>query len=448
MPAAALISALARSLLAGEPDVDGLHARAVRTLGHPWRWLHPLAERYAAAFGDGAGVRPRHRDVVLFLRRDEGFSRAQAKYGRRIEIAEWLAEPPRMQPAAVARDWKIPAIESVGDLAGWLSVTTDELEWFADLKALGNKLRNLKLHHYHYDIRGKRSGGVRLIEIPKPRIKQLQRRILHGILDAAPAHSAAHGFANGRSIATFAAPHTGKAAVLRLDLEDFFPAFPAARVQALFRTLGYPEQVADRLGGICTNAVAREVWKLRPPEISAREWDAARILYGRPHLPQGAPTSPALANLTAYRLDCRLSGLARSAGAVYTRYADDLAFSGGDEFARVVERFQAHAAAVALEEGYGVNHHKTRIMLQGVRQQVAGVVVNQKVNLRRRDLEKLEATLTNCVRFGPQGQNREAVADFRAHLEGRVGFVRMVNPLQGERMRALLEEIRWDQAAG
>ena len=446
MPAAALISALSRSLLAGEPDVDGLHTRAVRTLGQPWRWLHPLAERYAAVFG--SGIRPRHRDVVVFLRQDEGFARARAKYGRRISIAEWLAEPQRMQPASAARPWKLPAIESVGDLAEWLELSTDELEWFADLKALGNKLGNSKLRHYHYDIRSKRSGGVRLIEIPKPRIKELQQRILHGILDAVPVHAAAHGFVSGCSIATFAAPHTGKAAVLRLDLEDFFPAFPAARVQALFRTLGYPEQVADRLGGICTNAVAREVWKLRPPEIAAREWDAARVLYGRPHVPQGAPTSPALANLTAYRLDCRLSGLARSAGSVYTRYADDLAFSGGDEFARVVERFQAHAAAVALEEGFGVNHHKTRLMRQGVRQQVAGVVVNQKVNLRRRDLERLEAILMNCVHFGPEGQNREGVADFRAHLEGRVGFVKMVNPVRGERMKTLLEGIRWDQSAG
>ncbi len=441
MPAAALISALSRSLLAGEPDIDGVRERAARTLGQRWRWLQPLAERYAAVFG--SGVRPRHRDVVVFLRQDEGFSRARAKYGRRITIAEWLAEPQRMQPAQAARPWNLPAIESAGDLAEWLAVSTDELEWFADLKALGNKLGNSKLRHYHYDMRSKRSGGVRLIEIPKPRIKELQRRILHGILDPVPVHAAAHGFVSGRSIATFAAPHTGKAAVLRLDLEDFFPAFPAARVQALFRTLGYPEQVADRLGGICSNAVAREVWKLRPPEIAAREWDAARALYGRPHLPQGAPTSPALANLTAYRLDCRLSGLARSAGAVYTRYADDLAFSGGDEFARVVERFRAHAAAVALEEGFGVNHHKTRVMRQGVRQQVAGVVVNQKVNLRRRDLERLEAILTNCVRFGPEEQNREAVADFRAHLEGRVGYVQMVNPVQGERMKALLEEIRW-----
>ena len=123
--------------------------------------------------------------------------------------------------------------------------------------------------------------------------------------------------------------------LLRLDLQDFFPAFPAARVQALFRTLGYPETVADRLGGICTNAVHADVWSGRPLEIGAREWQEARTLYARPHLPQGAPTSPALANLTAYRLDCRLSGLARTAGAVYTRYADDLAFSGGEEFTRV-----------------------------------------------------------------------------------------------------------------
>jgi RNA-directed DNA polymerase len=90
------------------------------------------------------------------------------------------------------------------------------------------------------------------------------------------------------------------------------------------------------------------------------------MLYAHPHLPQGAPTSPALANLMGYRLDRRLSGLANSADAVYTRYADDLAFSGGAAFNRGVERFSAHAAAVALEEGFSVNHHKTRVMRQGV----------------------------------------------------------------------------------
>lgn len=442
MPASAVISALARSLLAGEPMVERVEARAVRTLGRRWRWLRPLVCRYVEAFA--GRTRPRHRDVVRFLLEDPDFKRARAKYRHEISIAEWLAEPQRMQPARAAQGWNLPVIESVGGLADWLSLSTDELEWFADLKGLGNKLAIGKLQHYHYSIRPKRSGGFRLIEMPKPRLKELQRRILSGMLDRVPVHPAVHGFVKRRSIVSFAAPHAGKPVLLRLDLQDFFPGFPAARVQALFRTLGYPEKVADRLGGICSNAVPRDVWG-RAPAMDAMQWHEARTLYARPHLPQGAPTSPALANLTAYRLDCRLSGLAKTAGAVYTRYADDLAFSGGEGFQRRVERFSAHAAAVALEEGFSVNHHKTRIMRRGDRQQVAGIVVNQKVNLRRRDLELLEAILTNCVRRGAKSQNRDALPDFRAHLEGRVGYVEMVNREQGQRLREIFDAIQWGQ---
>ncbi len=442
MPASAVISVLARSLLAGEPVVEDVHARAARTLGRSWRWLRPLARRYIEAFA--GGTRPRHRDVVRFLIEDRGFQGASRKYRHELVIAEWLTEPQRMQPVAAAQRWDLPVIETVGDLADWLCLSIGELEWFADLKELGNKLRRTKLQHYHYRVLPKRSGGVRLIESPKPWLKQLQRRILSGILDRIPVHPAVHGFVKGRSIATYAAPHTRKQVLLRIDLQDFFPAFPAARVQALFRTLGYPETVANRLGGICTNAVPREVWRNRPPEIGLAEWHDACALYARPHLPQGAPTSPALANLTAYRLDCRLSGLAKSAGAVYTRYADDLAFSGGEEFSRAVGRFPTHAAAIALEEGFSVNFRKTRTLRQGVRQQLAGVVVNQKLSLRRHDLELLEAILTNCIRFGPDSQNRSGFASFRAHLEGRVGFVEMINREKGRKLRTLLETIRWE----
>jgi len=110
-----------------------------------------------------------------------------------------------------------------------------------------------------------------------------------------------------------------------------------------------------------------------------------------------------------------------------------------------VERFAAHAAAIALEEGFHVNHRKTRVMRQGVCQQLAGIVVNQKASLGRRDLERLEAILTNCVRFGPQSQNRAAHADFRAHLEGRVGFVAMIDPLKGQKFKELLKAIQWER---
>src|ERR1700733_6552654 len=106
-------------------------------------------------------------------------------------------------------------------------------------------------------------------------------------------------------------------------------------------------------------------------------------MYARPHLPQGAPTSPSLANLCAYRLDCRLSGLAASAGAVYTRYADDMAFSGDHAFHRAITRFRHHACATILEEGFSVHHRKSRVMRQGVRQRLAGLVVNDRLNVIR-----------------------------------------------------------------
>jgi RNA-directed DNA polymerase len=441
MPVPVAISALARSLSAGDLIVDEVHARAARTLGRPWRWLRPLAVRYVEAFA--AGPRPRHREVVRFLIDDSGFAQARAKYRHEISVAEWIGEPRQMQPVPAARGWNIPPLESVGDLAAWLSLSPGELDWFADLKGLGRKLGRPKLEHYHYRILPKRSGGFRLTESPKPRVKELQRRILFEILDRIPAHHAVHGFVKGRSIVSFATPHAGKVMLLRLDLQDFFPTFPAARVQAVFRTLGYPESVADRLGAICTNAVPRHIWS-QMPEIDASEWREARELYAHAHLPQGAPTSPALANLMAYRLDCRLSGLARSAGAVYTRYADDLAFSGGEEFHRVVDRFSTHAAAVALEEGFHVNHRKTRVMRQGVRQHLAGLVVNRKLSLQRRELELLEAILTNCARLDPVSQNRSGHPNFRAHLEGRIGFVEMVNRAKGQRIRMIFDKIRWE----
>jgi hypothetical protein len=161
------------------------------------------------------------------------------------------------------------------------------------------------------------------------------------------------------------------------------------------------------------------------------------------HLPQGAPTSPALANLCAYRVDCRLSGLAQATDAVYTRYADDLAFSGNEAFDRCVERFAAQAAAILLEEGFEVHHRKTRIMRRGVRQYLAGVVTNERVNVVRADFDRLKATLTNCLKHGPVSQNRERHPDFRGHLAGRVAFVAMINPQKGARLRRIFAQIEW-----
>ena len=441
----AFYQALANSILVGEVVPEAIVARLTHTLGHNWRWIKPLVRRYCTVFD--ADTRPRRKAVVLFLKRDEGLARAFHLHGNQIRIAQWVSEPHRMQPAQAARGWSVPAIESVGALAEWLPVTLGELEWFADLKRnlarLGPGGYAGPLSHYHYRILAKEGGSIRLIEAPKERMKRIQKQILTEILEKIPVHPAVHGFRRGRSVRTFAAPHVGQQVVLRMDLRDFFPSISTPRVQAMFRTAGYPESVANLLGGLCTNAAPRALWQEKGWSLDPLRMADARQLYAWPHLPQGAPSSPALANICGYRIDCRLTGLAEGCGAVFTRYADDLAFSGGENFEHGVERFAIHAAAILLEEGFAVHHRKTRIMRQGVRQYLAGVVANRRLNVPRPDYDRLKAILTNCIRQGPASQNREAHADFRASLAGRVSFVEMIDPNRGARLRRLFDQIQW-----
>lgn len=365
----------------------------------------------------------------------------------RRRFASGLTAPQKMLPAPVARDWAVPPMESVSELAEWLGLSFTDLEWMADLKGLNDRQASATLRHYNYRILAKISGSIRLIESPKARLKAIQRQILSEILERIPTHPAVHGFIKEKSIKTFAAPHAGRYLVLRMDLRDFFPSFPASRVQSFFRTAGYPETVADRLGALCTTSTPRDIWtRAAFGEDPLHLWEGrgeTRAFYTRRHLPQGAPTSPALANVCAYRLDCRLAGLAESAGAVYTRYADDLAFSGDERFAARAGRFSLHVAAIAEEEGFNVNHRKTRIMRQAVRQHLAGLVVNRSLNLRRADFDRLKATLVNCVRHGPASQNREGHEDFQMHLRGRISFAAMINPAKALRLEEIFSRIQW-----
>jgi hypothetical protein len=442
MDRSTLATVLARAMMAGAQDAEQIADRAVLALGRQWRWIAPLVRRYKAEFE--GGIPPRLTDVAEFLEKDEVLRRRAS----RLELHHWIAETPAMRPAEAARNWGLPEIRTSGDLAGRLGLDAADLDWFADLRGLACRQLGSKLEHYRYRAVLKRSGRPRLIEAPKSRLKQIQRRLLADILALVPPHPAVHGFVAGRSIASFAAPHAGKRMLLRMDLRDFFPSIRAARIEAFFRTAGYPETVAAALTGLATNAAPRGVWMGLAHEYPAvgadpRLVEYARSLYGRPHLPQGAPTSPALANICFRRADLRLEALARSAGASYTRYADDLAFSGGDEFARGARRFAVHVAAIVSEEGFEVEHRKTRLAPASVRQRLAGVVVIERPSLPRAEIERLEAILTNCVRRGPEGENREGRPRFREHLEGRIAFLRMLHPEKAARLWAIFERIEW-----
>ncbi len=162
-----------------------------------------------------------------------------------------------------------------------------------------------------------------------------------------------------------------------------------------------------------------------------------------PHLPQGAPTSPALANLCAFKLDLRLEGLAHALGARYTRYADDLVLSGPAHLRRALPRLGTWVAMMAADEGFTLNLRKTRCQGAAQRQTVCNMVVNQRLNVPRREFDRLKARLHQCVLHGPHLQNRAGHADWQAHLRGRVNWVAQLNPSKALRLQRLFEQIDW-----
>jgi RNA-directed DNA polymerase len=139
----------------------------------------------------------------------------------------------------------------------------------------------------------------------------------------------------------------------------------------------------------------------------------------------------------------RLAALARVYGAHYTRYADDLAFSGDHAFARKTSAFLIAVESITHDEGFLLNSRKTRVLRRGGCQRITGIVVNDHTNVPRPAYDELKAILYNCHKNGPDAQNRAGLRDFRAHLEGRVAWVEQVNALRGQRLRRIFDEIRW-----
>ncbi len=324
-----------------------------------------------------------------------------------------------------------------------LGIEPDSLEWLADVRGLERSVPREALRNYRYRWHAKRRGRPRLIESPKPRLKEIQRVLLRRVFDRIPPHPAAHGFRRHRSIRTATGAHVRKHTVLRVDLRDFFGSIRGSTVRRLFLSLGYDPPIAGFLTGFCTNRVPVSVFHDYPLREDPRARREAEARYRRVHLPQGAPCSPAIANLCAYWLDVRLSSLADSLRVAYTRYGDDMLFSGDASFGRIVRRFHVSVGAIALEQGFVVETRKTRIQRQGGRQEALGVVLNERPNVRRADFDRLKATLHNCRKHGPESQNRDAHPDFRASLLGRVAHVERLHPERGHRLREMFDRIEW-----
>jgi retron-type reverse transcriptase len=225
---------------------------------------------------------------------------------------------------------------------------------------------------------------------------------------------------------------------VKLDLENFYPAVRYSRIVAIFRSLGYSREAAIWLSRLCTSAA--------PATLPFGPTGPHDLLPYLPrHLPQGAPTSPALANLSTFVLDLRLSGLARAYGAVYTRYADDLTFSGSHRFAGALRDFLQISARIISQERFRVNRKKRKVLRRTSRQVVTGVVVNDRLNVDRREYDRLRAILHNCRKTGPSLQNHDSREDFRAHLRGRIAYVAAIHPARGARLLTIFNQIAWTE---
>jgi RNA-directed DNA polymerase len=370
-------------------------------------WARRLVETVLLAYPRAPADRP--RELREFLT------------GRRAVIRHRLVAPAHV----VRMRWNAPAIGDLAELAAFLDLDGDALDWFADRRELNRHARDERLRHYRYAWL-----PHRLIEAPKPRMRVRQRQLLDQVLSRVPVHDRVHGFVPGRGTHTFARAHAGHSVVVSMDLRAFFSSITAARVYGLFRGIGYPEPVAHALTALTTTRTPASVLRAAPdPHLAA--------LLRQPHLPQGAPTSPALANLCAFRLDRRLTGLADRFGVTYGRYADDLAFSGTLSPGRV-DRLVVLVARIAGEEGFRIHPGKTHVRSRAQRQSLTGLVVNARPAVPREDYDRLRAILHDAAAHGLDAANREGHPDFAAHLAGRVAWMSHRHPSRAAKLQRLL----------
>jgi len=431
--------AIARALLQTPVDRFGMLERLPRCVDFRQSWNEGLVDGLLA---EGLTSRWSLERLADAVERNPVFIGALEQSTHRPVVRGWfmtrattLADPPKALRAVERPPWP-----SVGRLAEDLDVPLPGL-WRLTRSASWQRQAPLSQQHYRYELLPKRTGGWRLLEVPEPHLRTLQRRVLDQLLAHVPPHEAACAYVRGRSVADHARAHASQAVLLKFDLQDFFATVRASRVHATFVELGYSPAVARALMALCTTATPEPVLERLRSE-GGLAWTQAMRLRDA-HLPQGAPTSAALANLCAFRMDTRIAGLARSLGARYTRYADDIVLSGDAGLLRQADRVEARIGGFALAEGFALNHRKTRRVTRARRQQVCNIVVNERPNLPRDEFDRLKAQLHRCATLGPATQNRDGHPHWEQHLRGRVAWAEQLNPQKAQRLRRLLDRIDW-----
>jgi len=397
------------------PSIAGAYAKAERAVADDREARQQLKQQKKAEAAERkqrhvAAVKHRKATDIIYLGR--GVSKG---------LADRKSNDEKLAAAGLL------VLSTPADVAAALQISIPRLRWLAFHADAS------PVSHYARFTVPKRSGGERLLSAPMDELATAQEWILTNILEKLPTHTAAHGFVPGRSTVSNATPHVGRRIVVNTDLKDFFPSITFHRVAGLFREIGYSPAVATIFALLCTDAPRKKVAYAGKPFF---------VAAGPRALPQGACTSPAISNLVSKRLDSRLTGIAAKLGWTYTRYADDLSFSAnGDDAAEKIGYVLARIRHIADDEGFSVNHAKTRVLRRSTRQLVTGVVVNDRPGIDRNTVRRLRAILHRAESEGLAAQNRAKIPHFEAWLNGMIAYVHMVNPQQAKPLREAFEQL-------
>jgi RNA-directed DNA polymerase len=250
----------------------------------------------------------------------------------------------------------------------------------------------------------KKSKGYRKINEPLPSLKEIQKWILKNILYNLKVSRFSKAFIPGSTIKDNAKFHKGQKIVLAIDLKDFFNSIKFIEIYRIFKKAGYTNSLSVLLSKLCTL---------------------------NDSLPQGAPTSPYLSNLVFNSLDNRISGFCTKRKIRYTRYADDLTFSGDFNPGMIIK----FVKNVIKTKNLKINKKKIREMKRHERQEITGIVVNEKLQAPRNYRKEIRKEIYFIKKFGLEShieRRKLTKANYVNHLLGKINFVHYINPNDNE----------------
>lgn len=356
---------------------------------------------------------------------------------------------------------RLPAVLTLGHLSQRSNIP------FISLRRLvadtyGHPYRTFRILKRKADRNGYKS--YREISVPTPELLSVQRWISAHILRKIKPHPASHAFSPGSSIVKCAEVHCNSKWLIKLDISDFFGSISEIQIYHVFRQLGYQPLISFEMARLCTDRPLKE----SPPRFvrgrnripSGRVKTKTRVISYYDHryigyLPQGAPTSPMLANLAMRHLDLELDSIARHYKLRYTRYSDDMTFSTAEKFSRgEAHELIQRVARTLIKNGLGLNKSKTTIAPPGAKKLVLGLLVDTaKPKLCREFKDRLRQHIYYIERFGIEDHAHrrafDTIAGLIRHIKGLLDFAYMVEPTYSLGLTERLEVAvsQWDDSS-